>query len=234
MAIYDAASFLLQSRWPSPPLRSVSERTTRSDRLPESQRSRFLSASPIWGCTGSREHVTAPLSDTELIARVVVADDARAFEQLVLRHQGVVRGFLCHLTSEADDVAQETFLRAYRRLANFRGDSKFSTWLIAIAYNELRQLHRRHAQQHKVVSALKLEARDGDSVVPVEVHDLPKILAWLPEEERVAMVLSYAHGCSHSEIALVTGLPIGTVKSKLNRAKARILEHLNGEVKEHG
>ena len=71
--------------------------------------------------------MTAPLSDTELIARVVAADDTRAFEQLVLRHQAIVRGFLRHLTADADDVAQETFLKAYRRLTYFRGDSKFST-----------------------------------------------------------------------------------------------------------
>jgi RNA polymerase sigma-70 factor, ECF subfamily len=170
--------------------------------------------------------VTAPPPDIELIARVVAGDDTRAFEQLVHRHQSVVRGFLRHLTPDADDVAQETFLKAYRRLAQFRGDSKFSTWLIAIAYNELRQSQRRRGQQQKIVSALRFEARDGDAEDP-EVHDLPKLLAWLEEEERTTMLLSYAHGYSHSEISLVTGLPVGTVKSKLNRAKARILERLN-------
>ncbi len=83
------------------------------------------------------------------------------------------------------------------------------------------------------MSALRLEAPNDDADVPVEVHDLPKMLAWLPEEERAALLLSYAHGYSHSEIALVTGLPIGTVKSKLNRAKARILERMNGTVRQH-
>ncbi len=65
------------------------------------------------------------------------------------------------------------------------------------------------------------------------MHDLPKLLAWLEEDERAAMLLSYAHGYSHSEIAVVTGLPIGTVKSKLNRAKARILERMNATVSPH-
>jgi RNA polymerase sigma-70 factor (ECF subfamily) len=177
--------------------------------------------------------VTAPLSDTELIARVVAAGDTRAFEQLVLRHQAMVRGFLRHLTADADDVAQETFLKAYRRLAYFRGDSKFSTWLIAIAYNEMRQMQRKRTHQNKVVAALSLEVHDGHTEPPVEVHDLPKVLAWLEEEERAAMLLSYAHGYSHSEIALVTGLPVGTVKSKLNRARARILERMNATVSQH-
>jgi RNA polymerase sigma-70 factor (ECF subfamily) len=176
--------------------------------------------------------VTAPLSDTELIARVVAGDDTRAFEQLVLRHQAVVRGFLRRLTADADDIAQETFIKAYRRLAHFRGDARFSTWLIAIAYNELRQMQRRHSHQQKVVAALRLESHAA-AESPVEMHDLPKLLAWLEEDERVAMVLSYAHGYSHSEIAVVTGLPIGTVKSKLNRARARILERMNGAVSPH-
>ncbi len=102
--------------------------------------------------------MTAPLSDTELIARVVAGDDTRAFEQLVLRHQAVVRGFLRRLTADADDIAQETFIKAYRRLSHFRGDAKFSTWLIAIAYNELRQTQRRRSHQQKIVAALRLEA----------------------------------------------------------------------------
>lgn len=177
--------------------------------------------------------MTAPLSDTELIARVVAGDDTRAFEQLVLRHQAVVRGFLRRLTADADDIAQETFIKAYRRLSHFRGDAKFSTWLIAIAYNELRQTQRRRSHQQKIVVALRLEAPESAAESPVEMHDLPKLLAWLEEDERAAMLLSYAHGYSHSEIAVVTGLPIGTVKSKLNRAKARILERMNATVSPH-
>ncbi len=173
-------------------------------------------------------------SDAKLIARAVATDDPRAFEQLVLRYQSLVRGFLRQLTPEgADDIAQETFLKAYRRLSHFRGDAKFSTWLIAIAYNELRQAQRRWMQQKRVVSALRLEPNAGATVVPVEVHDLPKLLAWLDEDERAVMVLSYAHEYSHSEIALVTGLPLGTVKSKLNRAKARILARLNETERQH-
>lgn len=176
----------------------------------------------------------APLSDAELIARTVAADDPRAFEQLVLRYQSLVRGFLRQLAPEgADDLAQETFLKAYRRLAHFRGDAKFSTWLIAIAYNELRQAQRRWSHQRRVVSALRLEPDAAEAVAPADVHDLPKLLAWLDEDERVVMVLSYAHEYSHSEIARVTGLPLGTVKSKLNRAKARILARLNETERQH-
>jgi RNA polymerase sigma-70 factor (ECF subfamily) len=59
------------------------------------------------------------------------------------------------------------------------------------------------------------------------------VLAWLEEEERAAMLLSYAYGYSHREISLVTGLPVGTVKSKLHRARVRILERMNATVSQH-
>ena len=173
--------------------------------------------------------MTALPPDAELIARVVAGDDPRAFERLVMQYQSPVRGFLRQLTSDpaaADDLAQETFLKAFQRLAQFRGDAKLSTWLIAIAYNEFRQSQRRTAHQLKITGALRQEP-DLHTIEPSsEIHDLPKLLGWLEEDERVVMVLSYAYEFSHREIALVTGLPVGTVKSKVTRAKQRILERL--------
>ena len=106
-------------------------------------------------------------------------------------------------------------------------------WLIAIAYNEMRQMQRKRTHQNKIVAALSLEVHDGHAEAPEEVHDLPKVLAWLEEEERAAMLLSYMYGYSHREISLVTGLPVGTVKSKLNRARVRILERMNATVIQH-
>ena len=162
--------------------------------------------------------------------------DREAFGRLVQRYQRRVYAAALHILgnhSDADDVAQETFLKAYRRLTYFRGDSKFSTWLIAIAYNEMRQMQRKRTHQNKIVAALSLEVHDGHAEAPEEVHDLPKVLAWLEEEERAAMLLSYVYGYSHREISLVTGLPVGTVKSKLNRARVRILERMNATVIQH-
>src|ERR1043166_9913503 len=82
---------------------------------------------------------TPPLSDAQLIARCVVEDDRHAFAELVRRHQSAVRACLRKLTSGnaalADDLAQETFLLAYRNLKSFRQEAKFSTWLYRIAYN---------------------------------------------------------------------------------------------------
>src|SRR5258708_40236441 len=80
-----------------------------------------------------------PVSDTQLIARVVVSDDRHAFSELVRRHQSSVRATLRKLTGGntalADDLAQEPFLLAYRNLKSFRQEARFSTWLYRIAYN---------------------------------------------------------------------------------------------------
>src|SRR5262252_4342651 len=81
---------------------------------------------------------SAAVSDAQLIARVLVQDDRHAFSELVRRHQSTVRASLRRLTGNhalADDLAQETFLLAYRNLRSFRQEAKFSTWLYRIAYN---------------------------------------------------------------------------------------------------
>ena len=79
-----------------------------------------------------------PLTDADLVARVLVDDDHHAFAELVRNHQSAIRGLLRQLTRSdlalADDLAQETFLRAYKHLRSFRGEAKFSTWLYTIVY----------------------------------------------------------------------------------------------------
>jgi RNA polymerase sigma factor (sigma-70 family) len=83
------------------------------------------------------------LTDADLVARVLVDDDQNAFGELVRRHQTKVRGLLRQLTRTdvalADDLAQETFLRAYKHIRSFRGEARFSTWLYRIAYNCFRE-----------------------------------------------------------------------------------------------
>jgi RNA polymerase sigma factor (sigma-70 family) len=90
------------------------------------------------------------LTDANLVARVIVDDDQHAFGELVRRHQSNVRGLLRQLTRTdialADDLAQETFLRAYKNIRRFRGEAKFSTWLYRIAYNCFREEARRRKE----------------------------------------------------------------------------------------
>jgi RNA polymerase sigma-70 factor (ECF subfamily) len=174
------------------------------------------------------------LSDNDLIARVLVLDDRYAFGELVRQHQSAVRGFLRRLTSGrhalADDLAQETFLAAYRDLARFRGGSAFSTWLLGIAYNQFRSSRRRERDTVEWTGAVPAsQALPGyEGAVPAVSaaidlqQDLATALAQLTEDERAAIQLCYGEGLSHAEASAVLGSPLGTVKTHVLRAKVKL------------
>jgi RNA polymerase sigma factor (sigma-70 family) len=170
-------------------------------------------------------------SDPELITRVLVADDRAAFGELVLRHQSAVRRFLRHLASGdaalADDLAQETFIQAYRGLARFRGDASFSTWLFGIAHNHWRNA-RRQQRDHAPLTDHEVEKENIPSPAHSADlrHDLTAALQQLPPEEQTALHLCYQQGLSHSEIASVLGWPLGTVKTHLARSKEKLRQLL--------
>jgi RNA polymerase sigma-70 factor (ECF subfamily) len=167
-------------------------------------------------------------SDEALVASVVAVRDGAAFEALVRRHQSRVRNWLRSLTrssARADDLAQETFIRAWERAHTFSGRGKFVSWLMKIAYNRFLEEQRGDRLRTRVASA----ASDGQVGEPFtdggdESPDVEKMLAVLSTDERLALVLCYAHGLSHSEIAEVIEMPLGTVKSHVHRAKVKIRE----------
>lgn len=167
------------------------------------------------------------MTDPELIARVVVSDDHAAFGELVRRHQSTVRHFLRQLargdTALADDLAQETFLQAYRGLARFHGHSRFSTWLLGIAHNHWRNARRR-SQPVPVEPEHLATLEPVPSPAPLSdlKHDLAHALEALALEERIALHLHYQQGLSHPEIADVLSCPLGTVKTNLNRGKEKL------------
>lgn len=167
--------------------------------------------------------------DSELIARALVSDDRGAFGELVLRHQSAVRQFLRHLTrgdaALADDLAQDTFVQAYRSLARFRADAPFSTWLLGIAHNHWRNARRR---QHDYALLGEQTAAEPDSTATHSAdlhHDLSLALRELSADEQLALHLGYQQGKSHGEIAALLDWPLGTVKTHLARGKEK-LRHL--------
>ncbi len=174
------------------------------------------------------------LSDHDLIARVLADDDRHAFGELVRRHQSAVRNFLRRLTGGrqawADDLAQETFLAAYRDLARFRGGSAFSTWLFGIAYNIHRSARRRERPAVEWTGdASVADAKPGhEQTAPAPTdtvdlrQDLAGALAQLPPEERAAIHLCYAEGLTHEEAAAALACPLGTVKTHVLRAKEKL------------
>jgi RNA polymerase sigma-70 factor (ECF subfamily) len=178
------------------------------------------------GRAGGRHH-----SDEALAAEAAACRDEAAFGELVRRHQGRVRGYLAKVSGNAalaDDLAQDTFIRAWDRLASYRGSGNFSAWLMKIAHNEFLQSLRRTARERRLSQQLVDEGGDGELPSTLGgrpdagVTDLPRLLSVLSEEERSVLVLSYAYGYSHAEIVEVTGLPLGTVKSHIHRGRARV------------
>lgn len=178
-----------------------------------------------------------PASDEELVARAVAARDQAAFGELVRRHQSRLRGWLRQLArsaAAADDIAQETFIRAWERLDSFSGEGRFASWLMKIAWNEFLMARRRERSAGRLAVAVGAEqGPDAGAHDPAgeqaAAADLGRLLAVLDEDERVAMVLCYAQGLSHAEASEVTGWPVGTVKSHIHRGKEKIRRLFPGE-----
>lgn len=164
--------------------------------------------------------------DSALVARVLLTEDRRAFEQLIRRHQGMVRAQLRRLLrgddAKADDLAQETFLLAWRKLHQFRGEARFSTWLFRIAYSRFLQARRK--------SSAALPDMDGSAPVTDIVAreaidlrlDIERAMRSLSETEQIVVLHVVQLGLSHDEAAYVLAMPIGTVKSHINRGKAKL------------
>ena len=165
-------------------------------------------------------------SDAELAARVVAADDRHAFAALVRRHQSAVRAVLRRLCAGdaalADDLSQETFVRAWKGLRSWRGGARFSTWLHRIAVNAWISQARR-APAPAVDEPCTQPPADG----PVDARrDLERAFAFLRPEERIALSLAYAQDLTHEEAAEAAGWPVGTLKSHLLRGKEKLRQRL--------
>jgi RNA polymerase sigma factor (sigma-70 family) len=170
------------------------------------------------------------LSDSDLIARVLLDDDHHAFGELVKRHQSAVRATLRKLSGGdevlADELAQETFLRAYRSLRTFRGTAKFPTWLYRIAYNAF-QTHVRRARPHELFDEDRHAPAQQPQTEAVDWQlDLEAALRMLTVPERSAITLCYTSGLTHEEAARVLQCPLGTVKTNILTAKEKLRRYL--------
>lgn len=174
----------------------------------------------------------AELDDAALVRAAWGGSDA-AFGRLVARHQSVVRGFLRRMLgggwAEADDLAQETFVAAWRSLSSLKEPGGFRSWLLGIAWRKA-QDRIRSARRGAARDAAWLETRSAPSGVSAEDRmGLADAMAELAPDARACVALCLADGWSHGEAALALGLPLGTVKSHVARGKARLLAVLGGE-----
>lgn len=177
------------------------------------------------------------IADAQLIARVLVGDDRHAFAELVKRHQSSVRACLRKLTAGnhalADDLAQDTFVLAWRNLKSFRQEARFSTWLYRIATNCWLADARKRKEELLGDRADAL-AEDEDAMPhagEMEIDhartaslklDLERAMGELSEAERAAIVQCYHNDLTHEEAAYVLGCPIGTVKTHVLRGKQKL------------
>jgi RNA polymerase sigma-70 factor (ECF subfamily) len=178
------------------------------------------------------------LTDEELIARVLTGDRG-SYDVLVARHADLVYTIVLRILwneDDADDVAQETFVRAYRALPRFRGDSKFSSWLYRIAVNRalthLKRRKRRSAGDAEVADAAdgipgsepvlgRSEEDPERQVLAAEERAMVReAVAKLPPRYRAVITLFYLEERSYKEVAGVLGVPVGTLKTHLHRARA--------------
>lgn len=164
------------------------------------------------------------------LVRAVLAGEEGAWEQLAEPHRGGVRALALRYVrngDEAEDLTQEIFLRAYRKLAQFQGGSKFGTWLHAIAVRMcLSHLRLRKAEQVTLedVAGTLVDQRPGSNTERMvlsraEVAALVEAMKGLPAPQRVVLLLVAFGGLKEGEVAEELGLSLGTVKSRLHRAR---------------
>lgn len=171
--------------------------------------------------------------DAALVQRARAGSDA-AFSRLVARHQGAVRAFARRLSvggwAEADDLAQEAFVSAWSSLGALRDPAGFRTWLLGIVWRRA---------QDRIRSGARAASRDRDWLesqgpppAGIGVEDrmaLDQAMSALAPDVRACVALCLGEGLSHGEAAQVLNLPLGTVKSHVNRGRARVLKALGGE-----
>ena len=183
----------------------------------------------------AREAPAPTATDAALILAVIERDDRAAFAELVRRHQSQVRTVLRRLTRGdaglADDLAQETFVLAWRNIRKFRFEARFSTWLYRIAFNAWQSEARKKREvllDLEDGAPLALESADEPPDIAARM-DLERAMEVLSDGERAAIAACYYADLSHEEAARALGIPVGTVKTHVLRAKAKLRARLAGK-----
>jgi RNA polymerase sigma-70 factor, ECF subfamily len=166
-------------------------------------------------------------SDGDLIVRVQTNSDRNAFAELVRRHQSPLRASIRKMTNGqielSDDVAQETFILAWQKIKLFRFEAKFSTWLYRIAFNvwqsDVRKKHEILLDTEIMPEPEPVQSEAGHTGMK---RDLERAMETLNDAERNAILQCYYNDLSHDEAAYVLGIPLGTVKTNILKAKEKM------------
>ena len=164
------------------------------------------------------------------VSQVVLSGRRESFDCLVRKYQSQIRRFFLHQTfgnePVSDDLAQETFIKAWMHIGSFKSMAKFSTWLFRIAYNVWYDYVSREAAHPSCgLDTVEIkswsESADHDAKI-----DLYKALEILKPEERTAILLAFIEGMPHPQVAETMGCPLGTVKSHISRGKEKLSVYL--------
>jgi len=170
--------------------------------------------------------------DLDLVHRFL-AGDRRAFDELMSAHEDRVFSICLRIMRDREhalDAVQETFVKVFRRADHFTGESAFSTWLYRVAvntcYDQLRKLKRRHADPLPETND-PIDVSAGDELTAVELRpDLQSALERISDEFRAAVILSDLEGLPLADVAEILGVPVGTVKSRVFRARRQLADEL--------
>ncbi|MDE2182968.1 MAG: RNA polymerase sigma factor [Alphaproteobacteria bacterium] len=165
------------------------------------------------------------MQDGESLALLAAEGDTAAFGALVRLHQSKLRGFLLRMTKGngalADDLAQETFLEAFRKIEQY-GTGTFFGWLCAIAYSRyLMEARKRKLESLEGAPDLAEDAPEAHTASAARI-DLERAMARLAPQQRAALTLCYALGFSNEEAAAAMKIPLGTLKSHVNRGRGQL------------
>lgn len=200
----------------------------------------LLQTWPVAGAACAMTRTSAADRPDSALVERARSGDGEAFDELVRRHQDRLWGFLASWVRDPDDrqeLVQEVFLAAFRGIGRFRGDARFRTWLFQIAVNQARAFRRRAARRPPLLEIDALTEPDlglpNRPVAPApdaaaagrEARErIWDLVAEMPESWQAALRLRYLEGLSQPEIARALGVPVGTVKVHLHRARKRLAE----------
>jgi len=187
------------------------------------------------------------LESDQYLVELALDDDVAAFEKLVARYQNKIMGYAARMVNgdreEAEDVTQETFIKAYRSLDSFRGQSSFSTWLYKIATNlcidRARTKKRRPQQAYSLDEPMDKDEEGGGREIADTRHEpslgverdemravVRETVASMPEKMRQVLVMCDLQGMPYEDIAKLLDVPLGTIKSRLFHARADLARRL--------
>ena len=167
-------------------------------------------------------------SPESVVVRLAIRGDQRAFEELVRRREQWIRGLMRRMATDpalADDLAQQTFLQAWRSIGQLQHPDRVAGWLKRMAVNTWLQHIRRNDPLAGDATALAWQTAPNQT--PGAGIDLEQALGALPQDVRTCVVLAYHERMSHREIADATGMPLGTIKSHIRRGTERLRVQLS-------